>query len=176
MVESKFKTSGIISIVFSLFICLVIICMIFILAARVIPGKLIPTKGGVTSYQGVISLAVFGFLLFVFLYSLIRYALIIKIDQQARTISFRNIITFQEKTYDFNEFDSFLDTFANSKSGQYKNIYLIKDRKAAKVISGLYFENIDQLQAALSPIKYLGFQENSSIIARKALFNKPIID
>jgi hypothetical protein len=176
MVESKFKTSGILSIIFSLFMCLVIIGMICILAIRVIPGTLTPTARGLTPDQGVISLVIFGFLLFVFIYTLIRYSVIIKINPEARTISFRNIITFQEKTYDFNEFDCFLDTFANSKSGQYKNIYLIKDRKAAKIISGLYFENIDELQAALSPIKYLGFQENASGIARKTLFNKPIID
>jgi hypothetical protein len=176
MIESKFKTSGILSIIFSLFICLVLVGMICILATHVIPGKGIPTKRGTTPSQGVVFLAIFGFLLFVFIYTLIRYCVIIQIDQDARTISFRNIITFQEKTYDFNAFDCFLDTFANSKSGQYKNIYLIKDRKAAKIICGLYFENIDELQAALSPIKYLGFQENSSGIARKALFNKPIID
>lgn len=176
MVESKFKTSGILSIIFSLFVCLVIIGMLCLLATRVIPGKFTPTARGLKPYQGVISLAVFGFLLFVFSYSLIRYAFIIKIDQKARTISFRSVITFQKKTYDFSEFDCFLDTFANSKSGQYKNIYLIKDRKAAKIITGMYIENIDELQAVLSPIKYLGFQENSSIIARKALFNKPIID
>ena len=176
MVESKFKTSGILSIIFSLFICLVIIGMLYILATYVIPGKGIPTRRGTTPVQGVFFLAVFGFLLFVFIYSLIRYAFIIKIDPEARTISFRNIITFQEKIYDFNAFDSYLDTFAHSKAGQYKNIYLIKDRKAAKIITGMYYENMDQLQAALSSIKYLGFQENSSTIARKALFSKPVID
>src|SRR5258708_1429300 len=176
MVESRFKTSGIFSIVFNLFLCLVILVMIYILAFQVIPGKYPQTKRGLTPAMGVVFLLFFGFLLFVIIYSLLRYAFLIKIDPEARTISFRNIITFQDKTYDFDEFESYLDTFANSKSGQYKNIYLIRGGKAEKIITGMYYENIDELQAALNSLKYLGFHENSSAIARKALFNKPIID
>ncbi len=63
-----------------------------------------------------------------------------------------------------------------AKGGSYKVLYLLKDKKAEKIITGFYYENIDELHAAISSIKYLGFKKDFSSIARKALFNKPIID
>jgi len=42
-------------------------------------------------------------------------------------------------------------------------------------MTGFYYANIDELQEAISAIKYLGFQKDFSTIALKALFNKTII-
>src|SRR5258708_13873367 len=109
--------------------------MIYILAFQVIPGKYPQTKRGLTPAMGVVFLLFFGFLLFVIIYSLLRYAFLIKIDPEARTISFSNIINFSDKTYDFNEFQSYLDTSANSKSGQYKNTNLIQAEQPHKIIT-----------------------------------------
>jgi hypothetical protein len=82
----------------------------------------------------------------------------------------------RSKLYDFTEFDGYLDTVATSKAGTYEVVYLIKNQKAERIITGFYFSNIDELRAALSPIKYLGFREDFSRLARKALLRKPLID
>ncbi|HWK08165.1 MAG TPA: hypothetical protein VNS58_31265 [Puia sp.] len=52
-------------------------------------------------------------------------------------------------------------------------VVLWADGKKEKIITGMYYENIDELQAALSSIKYLGFFENLTGKALKALLNEP---
>lgn len=176
MVQSTFKSSGIFSIVFSVFAGLVMLLVMYILAFLLTHDKYPHNARAMPPAMGIVFLLFFGFLFFVLINSFRRYAFLIKIDPDNKSISFRNIFTFQTKVYDFSEFDGYFDTLINSKGGTYTSIYLIKDKKAEKIITGMYYENIYELKAGLDSIKYLGFQENSSVIARKALFNKPVID
>lgn len=139
-------------------------------------GYIIP-RGTLPSFGAVGFIIVFLFLLAAIIYSWTRYAFNIKIDTDEKTIYFKNIITRQITFYSFNDFDCYLDTYANSGRGNsYKVVYLIKNRKAEKIITGFYYTNIDELQDAVSSIKYKGFQPNFSTLTRKSFLNKDIID
>jgi uncharacterized protein YpmB len=177
MMTSKFKAYGTFALILSglLFagICFFIYTLIsvFFLGGHIIPRGTLPPIGAI------IFIIVFTFLLIAIFNSWIHYAFNIEIDNDEKTIFFQNIITRQTRLYNFTDFDSYLDTYpVTGKGGSYKVLYLLKDKKAKKIITGFYYENIDELQEAISSIKYLGFQKNFSSIARKALFNRPIID
>jgi len=176
MITSAFKPYGIFSLIFCGILFLLLLLMIGVLGEQIVLWNTRPIRKGITPAQAVLFMAVFGFLAWVIMFTLYKYAFRVVIDPEARTILFKNLLTQSRKRYDFDDFDSYLDTFAASKSGAYKVIYLIKDQKAERIITGFYFANIDELAAALSPIKYLGFEKDAGRLARKALFGKPLID
>jgi hypothetical protein len=176
MVTSKFKPYGIFSMILCGFLFLLTLLMMGVLGGRIALWNARPTGRGITPAQAVLCMVMFGLLAWVILFILYKYAFRIVIDPDARTILFRNLLTQSSKRYDFDDFDSYMDTFAVSKSGAYKVVYLIKDQKAEKIITGFYFANIDELAAALSPIKYLGFEKDYARLARRALSGRPLID
>lgn len=178
MIDSKFKIFGIFGLMLSVFLFIGICFFIYVLVSVVFLGGHIIPRGTLPSFGAVIFIFLFIILLIAIASSLTRYPFAIKIDQNKKTIFFKNVITQQKKLYNFNDFDYYLDTLAyNSKTGEsYKVIYLIQNKKAEKIITGFYYSNIDELQEALCPIKYFGFQTKYSILARKAFWNKSIID
>ncbi len=105
-------------------------------------------------------------------------AMIITIDTDFKTIVFKRVLTRVSKSYTFDDFDCYLDTIAtNRKAGEtYRVLYLIKNKKIERVITGFYYSNIEEMQAAISDIKYWGFQEKYSFLARQMLLNKKVID
>ena len=176
MITSKFKPSAIFSLIFCGFLFLLLLLMIGLSGELIARGNAGLTRKSIPLAQTVLFMVIFGFLAWVILLTLYKYAFRVIIDPDAKTILFKNLLTQGSKRYDFNDFDSYMDTFAVSKSGAYKVVYLIKDQKAEKIITGFYFANIDELQAALSPIKYLGFEKDAGRLARRALLGKPLID
>jgi hypothetical protein len=177
MTTSKFKAYGIFALILSGLLFAAICFFIYTLISVVfLSGQIIP-RGTLPPFGAIIFILFFTFLLVAVFNSWTHYAFNIKINNDDKTIFFQNIITRQTKLYNLTDFDSYFDTYpVTGKGGSYKVLYLIKDKKAEKIITGFYYENIDELQEAISSIKYLGFQKDFSSIARKALFNKPIID
>ncbi len=176
MVQSKFNTYGVFSIVLCLLMVLGCCLFIYTLASVVFFDSHFFKKGTLSRFDGILIITMFSFFVFVILYSLNRFAFFVSIDDSSKTIFFKNAITRKSKVYNFNDFDSYFDTFSVSKSGAYKNLYLLIDGKAEKVINGFYYSNMEEMKEALSPISYSGFQQDSSAIARRALFNQPVID
>jgi hypothetical protein len=179
MVYSKFKAYGVFALILSLFLCMGICFFIYVLISVVFLGGHITPRGTLPPFGAIIFILFSLILLVAIVYTIKRYAFTIKIDQNEKTIFFRNIITQQTRLYDFNYFDSYLDTLASNLTGvrpYYKVIYLIKNKKAEKIITGFYYSNVEELQQSLYQIKYLGFQKNFGALARKALLNKPIVD
>lgn len=176
MTTSTFKPYGIFSLIFCGVLFLLMLLMIVVLSEQIALWDTRPIRRGITPAQAVPFLVIFGFLAWVILFTLFKYAFRVVIDPEARTILFKHLLTQRTKRYDFDDFDSYMDTFAVSKSGAYKVVYLIRDQKAEKILTGFYFANIDELAAALSTIKYLGFGKDAGRLARRALFGKPLID
>ena len=176
MITAEFKTYGVISLIFCGIFVLALPFLIGLLVEQIVQWDSQPFARSVTPAQLIVLIVFLSFLWVVFLFTLFKYALDITIDPDAKTILFTNILTDRSKLYDFTEFDGYLDTIATSKAGTYKVVYLIKNQKAERIITGFYFSNIDELKAALSPIKYQGFREDFSRLARKALLRKPLID
>jgi hypothetical protein len=117
-------------------------------------------------------------LIIVGLNPLIRYSSIVTIDKDAKAIIFRNLITQRKKSYNFSDFNGYLDTEASkphNRSIEYKVIYFIKNEKAKEIISGYYNSNIIELKTAISSMKYFGFEKNFSKLARRSFFHKSII-
>src|SRR3954469_18608031 len=99
--------------------------MIIVLGEQIALWNTRPIRRGITPAQAVLFLVIFGFLACVILFTLFKYAFRVVIDPEARTILFKHLLTQRSKRYDFDDFDSYMDTFAVSKSGAYKVVYLI---------------------------------------------------
>ena len=177
MTISKLKAYGTFALILSELLFVGICFFIYILISVFFLGGHIIPRGTLPPFGAIIFILFFTTLLVAVFNSWTHYAFNIKTDNDERTIIFQNIITRQTSLYNFNDFDSYLDTYTvTAKGGFYKVLYLLKDKKAEKIITGFYYQNIDELHDAISFIKYLGFQKDFSSIARKALLNKPIID
>ena len=105
-----------------------------------------------------------------------RDANIISIDTFGKTITFQNLFTKKKRLYDFNYFDGFIDMNQRSKSGTYRVVYLVRENRYIEKISSFYYSNLDDLQAALTPMKYLGFKKFSILKSIKVLFNGQVLD
>ena len=104
-----------------------------------------------------------------------RDANIITIDTLSKTITFSNFFTKKQRTFEFNSFDGFIDMVQSSKSGTYRVIYLVQDSRYVEKISSFYYSNLEELQNALTPTKYLGRQKYNIFKSIKVLFNKRIL-
>ena len=105
-----------------------------------------------------------------------RDANVILIDSFTKTITFQNLFTRKSRLYDFNYFDGFIDMNQSSKSGTYRVVYLVKEKKYIEKISSFYYSNLDDLQNGLTPIKYLGFKRYSIFKSIKILFGGQVLD
>lgn len=105
-----------------------------------------------------------------------RDANIIQIDTFSKTITFRNFFTKRSRQYDFDYFDGYADMLQTSKSGTYRVIYLVKDKRYIEKLSSFYYSNLDDLQTAFTTIKYLGFKNYNVFKSIKVLFGRQILD
>lgn len=177
MIESEFKTYGIFALILSRLLSAAICFFIYTLISVIFLGGHIIPRGTLPPFGAIIYIIVLVFFLITIINSWIHYVFKIKIDSDERIIFFKNIITRKTTSYGFSDFDCYFDTFAKTgKGGSYKVVYLVKNNKAEKIMSGFYYSNIDELQDAVSSIKYIGFKKDFSKIARRAILNKPIID
>ena len=99
----------------------------------------------------------------------------VTIDGEAQTILFRNLVSRKEELYSFAEWEGFVEVFVSTKGGKVKVLYLIRAGKFHKKLSGSIYSNLDELQRALAPIKYLGVEKLNATKSVKILFGKPII-
>jgi hypothetical protein len=104
-----------------------------------------------------------------------RRASIIFIDTLSKTISFKRLFTMQQTIKSFDDFDGFIDTYQYARGGSYRVIYLVRQKRFVKQISSFYYSNLDELQEALTPMKYLGEQNFNLIKSVKILFKLPVL-
>ena len=116
------------------------------------------------------------FLLAVIIYIAVKKFVVVTVDNENKTIQFKNVITRYTKEYDFNYFDGYLDSFTTTSSNNYKVIFFVKNKRKFKRIDGYYYKNIDEIQTALSSMNYFGFQKNLFKINKRIILNKEIID
>lgn len=176
MVKSRFKIWGIVAIVMTVLLFIGTVFFIYALASVVFFGGHVFKRGTLPPFGAVVFILFCVLMLLVIVRAWIKYFFIIKIDAITETISFKNIFTQHIFHYNFHDFDGYLDIFATTKNGNYKVLYLVRDKKALQTITGYYYANMDEMQEALSSMTYFGLQENWRPIARRALFNKPLMD
>jgi hypothetical protein len=177
MITSKFKVFGVFALIFSGILFIGICYFIYVLISVIFLGGHTIPRGTLPPFGAILFVAIFVLFLIIIIISWIRYAFIVKIDKKERSIYFKNIVTQQTSFYKFDDFESYIDTYPiTAKGGNYKVLYLLKNKKAEKIITGFYYVNIDELQDAISSIKYLGFQKNFATIARRALLNRVIFE
>lgn len=93
-----------------------------------------------------------------------------------KTISFKNVLTRQVKTYYFEEFDGYITTrLWHKQFNENKTLCLIKEGRVVKKIDNFIYSNVDELQQGLKDMKYLGFKSMGIVNSWKVLFNQPII-
>jgi hypothetical protein len=97
------------------------------------------------------------------------------IDTDSKTISFRSFLIRLTKTYSLGYFDGYVDTKITDKYDTYKCFYLVKDGKLKYKMSGRFYDNIDELQEAISSLKYMGVIKYSVPLSLKIAFNKSIL-
>ncbi|HWW41414.1 hypothetical protein [Pedobacter sp.] len=104
-----------------------------------------------------------------------RDASVILIDKLNKTISFTNLFTRRQSIISFDDLDGFIDVYQAVQAGRIRVIYLVRDKKFVKKLSSYYYSNLDELQEALTPIKYLGLQNFNIIKSVKILFNLRVL-
>ena len=100
----------------------------------------------------------------------------IKIDSVDKTICYKNILTRQAKTYDFADFDGFIDTYLSHNKISYKTVGLVKDKKVLRYIDSCWVSNYDELRQSLDGLKCLGTYNFNSKEQLRLLLRRPIID
>ncbi len=176
MIVSKLKANGFFALIFSGLLLIGICFAAYVLISVVfLDGHIIP-RGTIPPVGAIIFITLLILLLIVIIRSWTLNAFKIKIDTIKKTIHLKNVITQQVRSYNLEDFDGYLDCYAVTyKGGRYKFLYLVKNKKADKIITGFYYANIDELQEGISSIKYLGFQKAFSKIAIRAFLSRPII-
>ena len=149
---------------------------IYILISAYFFKEHIIAPGNLPPFGAILFILLCLFLSGFILYSWIPFAFDIRIESKEKTIVFKNIITRHTYSYSFNDFDCYLETHVNSTYHDYKVVYLIKNGKAEKIITGRYYSNLDEMIEAISSIKYAGFTPKWMALSKKALFNQNIIE
>ena len=173
MTNSQFKTFGFwLMLIMTLFMTFLLVSAFSqtFLDFQIIKMHMPTTKAKIFQFVlPTIGLLLFGSQLW-------RDANIISIDTFAKTITFQNLFTRKSRLYDFTHFDGFIDMNQSSKSGTYRVVYLVKEKRYVEKISSFYYANLNDLQAALTPIKYLGYKRYSIFKSIKVLFNGQVLD
>jgi hypothetical protein len=104
------------------------------------------------------------------------YLKIITIDTIRKTVTFKNILTRQTKTYDFDSFDGLIDTFLNHRNIFYKTVAFIKDKKQVRYIDSFWVSNYDEMRQSLHGISFLGTYNFSAWKRLKFLLKKQVIN
>src|SRR4051794_26894478 len=111
IITSKFKAYGIFALTLSGLLFVGIWFFIYLLVSVVFLGGHIIPRGSLPPFGAIIFIAVSFFLLGAIFKSWTNYVYYIEIDNENKTILFRNIITQQKNIYSFNDFDSYFDTY-----------------------------------------------------------------
>ncbi len=103
-------------------------------------------------------LVLIGFIAILFnTFTTLRFVKIIFIDLNAKTISFRNMLTKNTKVFSFTDFDGYYDITKTTASGYtYKEILLMKDNKMVEKISQYFYRNFDELVDSVRDVNSLG--------------------
>ncbi len=83
------------------------------------------------------------------------------VDTELKTIKFKNRFTQISSSFLFDSFDGYFIYNEPSKTGQIKNLFLIKNKKIIKKISSFIYSNHSEIEKSLFPIKPLGVIEFS---------------
>ena len=144
----------------------------------IICGILIITLINDSSTNDRIYIIAFGFVFLILsLIQLITTAKLIEIDKIKHGISVFNYITRKIKTYDFNDFDCYVDIIEIPHRGKpFRVIYLVKNGVFIQKISSYIYSNIDELEQGLIGLKYNGRLKHSYIDKLKILFGKKILN
>ena len=119
----------------------------------------------------------FGLLAIVFVPIIYFNAVIVNIDNYNNTISFKNIFTNKERTYQFTDFEGYVDTsWRDGFQGNYNVIYFIKDDKRIEKISSYYYSNYRELKIGLDSLTYIGNREFGLFKNLRILFGQKVAD
>jgi len=93
-----------------------------------------------------------------------------------KTIAFKNYFTRQTTTYQFHDFEGYIDTVKKSPKGDFRILYLVKNNKLTHKISGRIYSNIEEIETGLKELKYFGFKELTLIRYIKIFFHSQTVD
>jgi hypothetical protein len=112
----------------------------------------------------------------IFLCLISAYIKAVTIDQEKKTITFKNIIFRNKKTYMFSDFDGIIDTFLMHGSGSYKIIGFVKNKKVTRFINNFYYSNFNELRKSLDGFNFIGQHDFGQWKRLKILFHSKVLD
>ena len=127
-------------------------------------------------YHIQIGLALFGLLLmFSLLWFNVKY---IRVDTGNKVISFQNIFTRAITTYNFSDFDGYIDTFIKHGKGgySYKAIGLVQGKRIVRRIDSYYYSNFKELREGVKNLNYLGEVKFGFWDSLKMLLNSEVLE
>jgi hypothetical protein len=166
MVKATFKNSSIYKLIFFVLIILFVFMLTLALTASIFFGSKIVKIDNYPIGIAVLNVVFFYTVIIIFIKSLIDSVYTINIDEINKTIFFKSLITFRSKLYSFEEFDSYYDIITSGRAGEYKEIHLITKVKTERIITGQFYSNLDEIQQALTSIRYNGLQKKKMRISK----------
>jgi hypothetical protein len=76
----------------------------------------------------------------------------IVIDKDSRTMGFRKFLSQEPCSLSFNELSGFVTTIQRNKAGKAKVIYLMKNGRRVRKLSGFSYANMDELEQAIGEL------------------------
>ena len=74
------------------------------------------------------------------------------------------------------EFEGYVDTFVKSPRGDFRVLYLVKNKRLTNKISGRFYSNIEEIEKGLQSLKYLGFHKFSLKWSLKIFFHMKALE
>lgn len=87
---------------------------------------------------------------------LLRHAKVICIDTFRYSLETKHILTRRKITYRLGDFTGYIDVLQMAKGGTRRIIYLVQDNQYKLKMTDLIYSNLDELEASLKPLPYIG--------------------
>lgn len=98
----------------------------------------------------------------------------IEIDALTKTITSTNLFNRNARQYALDSLDGYVDMIQKGKYGDYRVIYLVKDKRYILKISAFYYNNMEEMENALHRVKFLGRKEFSFRRSIAILRGRPV--
>ncbi len=170
MIKSKFKSTGYLGL-WGLFFISLCLLLLTILALLEVLG-VYPTP--LTIRLSYFIIIFYSPLFILSIITLKQNANIIYIDTAQKRITFSNRFLLSSSSFNLSEFDSFCTYAAQSRFGDFEIVYLIKNNKLIKQISGRVYENTAELKIGLGSIPFSGEKQFSNSDKLKILLQQAV--
>ena len=133
-------------------------------------------KNNLTNTESIIVLTIFPIIIFTAFALVKTLGKTYEFDIINKQLIVSNYFGFRKRVFSFYDFTGYIDTYMKSPRGDFKVFYLLKNNEPSFKLSGRVLSNLDEIEEALGPIKYLGFHRFKIKWSLKILFHRLLFE